>query len=434
MKSNKHTLYISTVLLGLFVFTIPFTTHAQEYYECQVSVKASMRDDVTCRDYLNFTHRCQIYDKKYSGSGVPNFCSSECLNRSDIPRVCADVIVQRSNNPEAHEKRNAIEKEGKDQIEDQLGVDIDQFMGTDIEKEVRNRLEGIENEINTEDGIDSGEIQYITKRIVAVIRDILGEKVGGVITGTKEKIGNFGNTIKNNIPIIGNAGDDELTEEDFEDHSIEATGFNEFRTEKWPDDDGTKIAKIVDPYGIERYTSDGKHFYDNAYDAAHSQEGFSNMVNTVGDAWEGFTGIFSFRTKLKDGDKELQREIAREVLNDAQNQREKDIEKAYEKLSGQIKTPTLGNVPAKAVIEVAKEASATDFAGGALLYIEQREEGKSPATIKTNLSEELSEGYGTFGRGVSLSTTNKDAPAVLFARYEETYQRYLLAKEFGRKE
>lgn len=188
----------------------------------------------------------------------------------------------------------------------------------------------------------------------------------------------------------------------------------------------------MDPYGREKYTSDGKHFYNNAYDAAYSGSGISNVLNIAKDVWGDFKGIFSFRGKLKDKDKELQRTIAREVLKDAKSQKDKDVEKANKKLSAKFKMPKYGDVPAKTIIEIAKEASETDFAGGVLVYIEQRKEGKSLSYIRENSSEELGAGYGTFGQGVSLSTTNKYAKAVIYARYEESYQRYLLAKEFGR--
>ena len=57
------------------------------------------------------------------------------------------------------------------------------------------------------------------------------------------------------------------------------------------------------------------------------------------------------------------------------------------------------------------------------------------ASIRENNSEVLSGGYGTFGNQgeVSLSTTNKYGEAVLYARYEEAYQRYKIAKESGRE-
>ena len=399
------------LLFLLLAVVAPSTVAAQEYYECVVTSNGS-RGGV-CAQYQGRAHMCQLYDG-YSGAGTPSHCSKFCLNRSGIPEECATVSVRPSTNPEAHRQ--------KKNIEDQIGIDLGALKG--MEGEIRNRLGNIEDEINTKDGVDSGEVQYVVGRVISVIRDILGEKV----TGFFKKDPDDEDTESMDEEY------DELTEEDFMDTSIEGTGFNEYRTEKWPDENGVKIGKIVGPYGGERYTSDGKHFYDNPYDAAHSGEGLSNFANGVSDAWSGFTGLFSFRGKLPDKDKELQRDIAREVLTGAKSQHAKDIEEAYEKISEKIDVPVLGDVPAKAVVEVAKEASATDFAGGALLYIEQRKEGKTLSNIRENLSEELSEGYGTFGEGVSLSTTSKQAEAVLYARYEEVYQRYLLAKEFGREE
>lgn len=286
---------------------------------------------------------------------------------------------------------------------------------------------------------DSPSVGEAGKRIGEIIAPIIN-KIGNIVGKIKiipgkikEKVGEIKDKIINKLPWGDDKDLDELTEEDFADNSIEGTGFNEFRTGKYPDKNGVKIAKIVDPYGKGRYTSDGKHFYDNPHSAAHSGEGVRNIFNKIRDAWNDFKGIFSFKAKLKDKDKELQREIAREVLKDAKSQKEKDIEKAYKKLSDRISAPKFGDIPAKAIVEIAKEASATDFAGGVLLYIELRKEGESPTFIRENISEELSEGYGTFGEGVSFSTTNKYAKAVIYARYEEAYQRYLLAKEFGRK-
>ena len=417
-------MYIRTAIFTLMIslVLIPSSAQAQPYYECLVASDAA-RGGV-CEQHRGRVHKCQLYDG-YSG-GIPNHCSNFCVERSEIPAACAVVTVGVSSNPEAHQ--------GKAQVEEQLGIDIEDL--GDIGGEVQSRLQGIENEINVDDGVDADEIQHVVGRVVAVIRDILGERLGDTVSKVTDKVKEV--FTGSDDPEETSDDDDEdleeLTEEDFFDTGLDSTGFNEYKAEKWPDEDGTKIAKIVDPYGVERYTSDGKHFYDSPYDAAHSGEGFSNVVNGVKGAWESVKGVFSFETKLKDEDKELQRKIAREVLDDAKSNRQKDIEKAYEKLSDKVKAPALADVPASAVIEVAKEARASDFAQGALLYIEQREEGKSQANIKANLSEELSEGYGTFGEGVSLSTVNEYAPAVLFARYEEAYQRYRLAKEFGRTE
>ena len=159
------------------------------------------------------------------------------------------------------------------------------------------------------------------------------------------------------------------------------------------------------------------------------------MINDVKDTFSSVTNWF-WKTKEPDTQNQLKLSIAREVLSDTKSQSEKDIEKAYEKLGEKINTPTFGDVPAKAVVEVAKELPAKDFASAASVYIEEREKGNSQASIRENNSEILSEGYGTFGNQgeVSLSTKNKYAEAVLYARYEEVYQRYKIAKEFGRTE
>lgn len=397
----------------LLAFVAPASVFAQPFYECQVVSDAAKGRP--CEADRGRIHACQIYDSSYKGGSIPSFCLNQCVDRSGIPEDCAVVIVAPSRNPEAHQ--------GRSQVIEQTGLDPEDL--GEIGGEVRDRLSGIENEINTDDGVDSDEVSYVVGRIVDVIKDIFKEKIGGAVTGVKDKI-------KDIIP--GGDDEDELTEEDFMDTGLDSTQPGEYKTEKWPDEDGVKIAKIVDPYGIERYTSDGKHFYDNPYSAAHSGEGLRSLSNGIKDSWRDFTGFFSFRGKLKDKDKELQRQIAREVLDDAKSQRDKDVEKAYEKLSDKVKVPTFGDVPAKVVIESMKEASATDFAGGALRYIEERKGGMSPAGVRENYIEELSAGYGSFGEGVSLSTANKQAEAVIFARYEEVYQRYLLAKEFGRED
>ncbi len=344
--------------------------------------------------------------------------------------VMKGTAAQLSNNPDV--------QKGIQQIKEQTGIDVNKI-DPGVVREVQKRLEGIENEINIEDGVDAKEIQYIVGRIIPILKGVLKENVIGTLENIKDGIPFVGGDKepKWGTDIDGDGITDfDPNEENPFDETDAFTGvsFNTFDTQNWPDENGTKIAKMVDPYGKERFTSDGKHFYNNAYDAAHSGSGLSNISNTVGDAWSDFKGIFSFKGKLPDKDKELQREIAREVLKDAKSQKEKDVEKAYDKLSDKFKVPKFGDVPAKTVIEIAKEARETDFAGGVLVYITERKKGSSMATIKENFSEELSDGYGTFGKGVSLSTTNKYAQAVIYARYEETYQRYLLAKEFGRKE
>lgn len=389
-------------------FLLPVGAQAQEYYECVVTSDSS-RGGV-CENFGGYSHMCQLYGG-YSGVGIPEHCSSFCVDRSDIPEGCVVVSVRASSNPEAHKARAGILD----------GAAIESEALQDIAGELQEKLQGIEGEINTEDGISDSEISYIISRVVDAIRSILGERLTGFLPNSDE------------AEVTPEDDEyDELTEEDFFDTGLESTGFNEYRTEKWPDEDGVTIAKVVDPYGVERYTSDGKHFYDSPYDAAHSGEGFSALTNSIGDAWEGFTGAFSFQAKLPDADLELQRTIAREVLSDAKSQRDKDVEEAYEKLSKKISVPTGGGVPAKVIVTVAKEANETDFAQGVMRYIKEREAGLSQSTIRENFSEELYEGYGSFGAGISQGTAAKQATAVLEARYEEAYIRYKLAKEFGR--
>lgn len=396
------------LLIAAVLFALPVPASAQQYYECAVAFDPSVGE--ACEAYRGRVHMCQLYNWTFT-PGVPSHCTGFCLNRSGIPAECATVVVRQSNNPEAHEARGGEEEPVAPSIPN---IPISDELIADLEQEG----EALAERVNPDDGIDADEAKDIINTIGGFIGGLIGEKVDELRSGNEDE----------DIVI----SDDE--ENPFIDTGLDATQPGEYRTEKWPDEDGTKIAKIVDAYGVERYTSDGEHFYDNAYDAAHSGEGFSNIKNKVADAWEGFTDLFSFRGKLKDKDKELQREIAREVLGDAKSQKEKDVEKAYDKLSGKIKTPALGDVPAETIIEIAKETNETDFAEGALIYIEQRKAGKSPENIRENFSEELSEGYGTFRGGVSLGTTSKHAPAVLYARYEEAYQRYTLAKEFGREE
>ena len=110
----------------------------------------------------------------------------------------------------------------------------------------------------------------------------------------------------------GMSNDSIIEYDDDEIEDFSTLGFNEFKTNDNLNE-GTTVAKIVDPYGVGKYTSDGKHYYDNEYDAAHSQEGLSHIGHKVSGAWDNFKGFFSLKTKFKDKDKELQREIAREV-------------------------------------------------------------------------------------------------------------------------
>ena len=414
----KYSLYAGVLV---FLFLLPTAGHAQEYYECAVSFDASVGE--ACEAYRGRVHMCQLYNWTFT-PGIPSHCSGFCLNRSGIPAECATVVVRQSNFPEKHE--------GKSQVEEQIGIDLEALSG--IEGAVRDRLSGIENEINTEDGVDQEEVQYVVGRVVGVIQDILGEKISGFFGGIKEKVTGTDEVQSDTEKEDASDQVEDVDEEDpFAETGLDAVKPGEYDFEKWPDEDGTKIAKIIDAYGVERYTSDGKHFYDTPYSAAHSGEGVRGAWNGVKDTFASIGDWFS-KAEEKDPDQQLRLDIAREVLADSKSQREKDVEKAYQKLSAKIDTPTFGDVPAKAVVAVAKELPAKDFASAASVYIAEREKGNSQATIRENNSEILSGGYGTFGNQgeVSLSTTNKYAEAVLYARYEEAYQRYKIAKEFGR--
>ena len=430
------------LFLFIFIALYPIGASAQQVYECVV--RADTTKGTECSNLGGLEHKCQLYDG-YSGSGVPDFCSGFCLNRSGIPEYCASVSVQASGNPEAHS--------AKKQVEEQTGINLDSIKG--LEGEIVDRLSGIENEINTEDGVDAEEVEYIIGRVVSIIKDIISDNLGNTVSnavgGVNDKFNEVKEIVVDKLPFVGNDDGDDTVGEDINGDGITDFDFDEedpFATtgldavkpggydfDTWPDENGTKIAKIVDAYGIERYTSDGEHFYDKPYDAAHSGSGVSAAWNGAKDAISD-VGDWFWKTKDVDKDKQLQDDIAREVLSDTKSKKEKDVDKAYEKYSDKIKTPAFGDVPAKAVIEVMKEVSEKDFASAAQVYIEERKNGNSPAVIRENNSTILSGGYGTFGNqgGVSQVTANKHATAVLYARYEEVYQRYEIAKELGRAE
>lgn len=446
----KKIYYVPTLIssvLSALIFLVPAVTNAQTFYECRVGV----RSDNSCDQYRGQVHICQIYDYStysYIEDGrIPSFCHETCIPRSEIPKECAMAVVAKSSNPEAHA---GYQKEYNN-LTEETGLGSEEFLG--IRGQVEDQLTGIENEINTDDGVDEKEVQYIVGKITAIIKDIIKERISNTIGSIKEKVGDTVDSatgkIKEIIPDDNNdeiedtklekiTSEDELLDEEidpFVETGLESTKPGEYKIGKYPDENGVNLAKIVDAYGVERYTKDGKHFYDTPYSAAHFDEGVRGAWNGAKDTFSDISDWF-FKTKEKDADKQLRLDIAREVLDDIKSQREKDIEKAHDKLADKIDVPTFGDVPAQAVIEVAKELPAKDFASAALVYFAEREKGNSPTTIRENNSEVLSEGYGTFGNQgeVSLSTTNKYATAVLYARYEEAYQRYQLAKELGRIE
>jgi hypothetical protein len=201
-----------------------------------------------------------------------------------------------------------------------------------------------------------------------------------------------------------------------------------------------KIIKFVDVYGNEKYTKDGKYYYESYGQAATN--------NPIRNAWHGtkeaITGFkdFLFKTKFKDEDKKLQTEVAREVLSDFKSQKEKDREKIIGKLESKIAglasnvvpkpLQDLVSVPGDSIKKFANEAKETEFAEGARIYIKERELGSTANTLYTNTPQELE--YGGIGGGVAQGLNSEYPKALLFAKYEEVYQRYKIAKELDRKE
>lgn len=384
------TIFMAT---SVSAFEATDTAFSTTEFECEVYPRGQGR----CSEYRGMKHYCDLPKTDVIQSKgmflTSEFCTNTCADMSAIPEDCRFALVVRL--------RDSTENSPEELVQ--------------------------EVEVITEDDSDLADDEFfeMIDAFVAAIKNIFGDAKESAIFSRNDE-----NSSVDDNEGSGTSSSDEASEE-FEEFDVdEEVGFNKFKIIEWPNN--TEVAKFVDPYGIEKFTSDGKHFYDTPYEAAHSQEGVSNIINNVSDSWGDFKDYF-FKTKLKDDDKELQREIAREVLSDAKTTKEKDIEKAYEKIGEKINVPKGGDIPAAVIIMVAQEAKETDFAAGALIYIEERKKGNSPSVVRDNNSELLSEGYGTFGQGVSLSTTNKQAPAVLYARYEETYQRYLLAKKLNRK-
>jgi hypothetical protein len=157
--------------LTVFVFGVAVPASAQQYYEC--AVKADTARGGICAQQSVGTHMCQLYDG-YSGAGIPEHCSGYCLKRSGIPEECAVVTVRESSNKEAHEGRSGI-RQGLQN----MGLDFDSEAVQNIAGEVQARLGNIENEINTEDGIDSSEVKHVVGKVMAAIKDILGERMRG---------------------------------------------------------------------------------------------------------------------------------------------------------------------------------------------------------------------------------------------------------------
>ncbi len=308
---------------------------------------------------------------EYSG-GISNFCSTTCLKRSNIPSRCAKVDVQ---------------------------------------------VSSFARETNTSPQID----------IESVIENIKIPEI---------------NIPKIEIPLFSQKEEEE--EEEYPCEIEEKWNGQECIPDKvlMPNEyevmytsEGVKIIRFIDTYGQEKYTRDGKNYYDT-YGRAATDNILRSAINKVKEIptnlWD-----FIFKTKLLDKDKELQREVSREVFKTLRDDKVEKIEEKYSDIVGDIATSFLPkqvkdlvNVPADSIKKFAKEAKETEFAEGAMIYIKERESGSTSNQLYQDTPEELI--YGGIGGGVAVGL-NVDYPkALLFSKYEEAYQRYRIAKELGR--
>jgi len=343
-------------------------------YECEIHVKNLMVSDPECSSYIQIGHRCQIKGT-YSG-GIPSFCKTDCLKRSKIPERCAEISVQVSS--------FAGETKGVSLIDNikMPEIKIPEIKVSEI------KIPKIEIPMFSE---KEEEEEYLCE---------IDEKWNG-----KECI---------------------------QDEVIIPNEYEVMYTSK-----GEKIIHFVDTYGQDKYTRDGKNYYDT-YGRAITNNILTSTIEKVkeipGNIWN-----FLFKTKLTDKNKELQREVSREVFKTLKDDKVEKIEEKYADIVGDIassflpkQVKDLVNVPAKSIKEFAKEVKETEFAEGAMIYINEREEGATRNQLYQNTPEELI--YGGIGGGVAAGLNVEYPKALLFSKYEEAYQRYKIARELGRNE
>jgi hypothetical protein len=167
---------------------------------------------------------------------------------------------------------------------------------------------------------------------------------------------------------------------------------------------------------------------------------------------------FNWHTKYKDEDKELKWQIADATLKrydkditkpkhymyaveywykNAEDKRQAAIKlRDYGLVSGSIDlsknyawSELKGNLeafPANAVKELASEMRTDDFAQAFSIYARLRE-SKTPKDIINNPDEELE-------LAISIGTASTLGDALLYQKYEEAYQRYLLAQKIKNKD
>ena len=339
-------------------------------YECIITVDNNKIKDPDCLEFIQRGHMCQIAGK-YNG-GIPSFCTTTCLKRSNIPSKCAKVDVQVSS------------FSGEKKVAPQL--DINNIVENIKIPEIK--IPKIEIPLLSE---EKEEEKYLCE---------IDEKWNG----------------KECIP----------------DKVILPNEYEVMYTPK-----GEKIIHFVDSYGQDKYTRDGRNYYDSYGRAATN----NILTSTIEKAKEipGNIWNFLFKTKLADKDKELQREVSREVFRTLKDDKVEKIEEKYGEIVGGIassflpeQVKDLVSVPADSIKKFAKEAKETEFAEGAAIYIKEREEGTTKNQLYKNTPEELI--YGGIGGGVAAGLNLEYPKALLFSKYEEAYQRYKIAKEIGRKE
>lgn len=250
------------------------------------------------------------------------------------------------------------------------------------------------------------------------------------------------------------------------------------------DGESIEVGIVRLPDGEYVFTSDGEHYYDNPKDAIkpglirRARTFISDLWGQVGMAFG--VGRYTSKGTATDPEKQIQGQarydasseaykalssnpkppktrtgtnklwaerIAKLVTNKKQEIIEKELSTAtgldakaigqfirgeYRALSDEKLskiTAFLQTLPAQSVVVLAKELRTADFANGASLYIDKREEGSSPQEVTEQLYEgELVELEFISSKGIAYEHTR----LALLEAYEDAYQRYLLKKELQR--
>jgi hypothetical protein len=384
--------------IGLFIFLVFFFTEISlaEYYQCRImgnpiegvdygygAVPWVKHGREACFELRGRAHICQIYDYDLNQNQMQEYCENYCLKRSNFPKDCVEITLEPSTNIEAHQLRVASENQSiKDKIlnlfkknEDKVPTNLKNLFQKEEEKELEEQIECLDDEI-----LINNECVYRCEF---------------------DQIWNGKQCIAENIP---------------------PNTYQVFY------EDNVKLIKFTDINGNEKWTKDGKKYYDSKSYALNPPL-IKKTSEFFSDKWKGFKSAL-FETKFKDKDQEMQRVISREVISN-----DDDKEKIEEKYRDVLSKTTdfavpnylsdLVSVPADSIKEFSKEADKTEFTQGAMIYIKERET-RSVDNIYQNPPEELV--YGGF-KGVGQNINNKYEKSVLYAKYEEVYQKYKIQKE-----